>query len=69
MDPVDQLPFMIGLAALHVVAEPGTGLATEALDVGQRLVAVHGGLARAEQVQVGAVEYKDGWHCGLLSGR
>src|SRR5690606_6584408 len=45
-------------------AEPVAGLPAQALDVGQRLVAVLRRFARAQQVEVGTVEDEDLLHGG-----
>ena len=62
VNPVDQLAFVIRLPALDLDAKLRAGIGTQALDIGQRFMTVLGRLAGAEQVQIGAVEYKDFFH-------
>jgi hypothetical protein len=62
VDPVHQLAFVVALAEVQLQPVRGAGFFAQLLDVGQRGRAVHGGLARAEQVEVGAVEDEGGFH-------
>src|SRR6267142_5360882 len=59
VDPVDQLTLVVGLTEIHVELVASGGIARERLDVLQRGSAIGLRLARAEQVEVRAVEHKD----------
>ncbi len=65
LDPVDQFAFDVRLAEHDVEAEALGGRAAKLLDVGERGAAVFLRLARAEQVQIGAVEDVDGLGHGI----
>ncbi|MOA19164.1 hypothetical protein D3C78_1395240 [compost metagenome] len=60
MDPVDQFAFVVGLAELHLEAQPGSGAAAQGGNVGEGFMAVGGGLTGAEHIEVRAVENQDG---------
>ncbi|MCY1547839.1 hypothetical protein D9M68_839190 [compost metagenome] len=51
---------MVGLAELHLEAQPGGGAAAQRLDVGEGFMAVGSRFAGAEEVEVRAVEDQDG---------
>ncbi|MDT4885345.1 hypothetical protein FQZ97_1215700 [compost metagenome] len=57
---------MVRLAAFDRHAELGTRFMAQALHIGERVAAVLFGLARAEQVEVGAVEDEDFLHDGSV---
>src|SRR5262249_6589804 len=59
VDPVDQLTFVVGLAEFHIELVASGGIARECLDVLQCCAAIGLRLARAEQIEVRAVEHKD----------
>jgi len=59
VQPVNQHAFVIGLAAFHLQAQRMPLPDQPRFDIGQGIVAVNLWLARAEQVQVRAVEDKD----------
>ena len=59
LNPVDDLALVVGLAEFDREAEALRGLAAQLLDVVERRMAVVLGLARAERVQVRAVEDVD----------
>ncbi len=60
MNAVDQRTFVVALEALEADAVPGARCrARRAVDVGERLAAVDLRLARAEQIQVRAVQDED----------
>lgn len=66
VDAVDNGAFMVGLEVVHCEAEAlalGFGCGD---DVGERCAAVNGGLARAEEVQVGAVDEEDVFRHGCV---
>ena len=58
-DPVDELALVVRLAARHLGAPLGGVALHAAVDLVQRRVAVDAGLARAEEIQVGAVQDED----------
>ena len=62
MQPVDQIALVVALAKLQHQPVARTGLQAQGLDIGKRVRPVHSGLARAQQVQVGAVENKNIFH-------
>ncbi|OIQ70144.1 hypothetical protein GALL_482490 [mine drainage metagenome] len=65
MDPVDQLIFAVGLVKADLDAEVFGEGAKVGLDIGEGFGAVDMRLAFAQQVEVGAVEDKDGrFHAG-----
>ena len=65
LNPVDDLALVVRLPELDREAVRGRGLAAELLDVLERGAAVDLRLARAEQVEVRAVEHVDGLGHGL----
>jgi len=56
VDPIDQRTFMIGLAKLDPKAEASGSIPAELFDVGKGSAAIGLWLARAEQIQIGAVK-------------
>ena len=68
VDGVHQRALVVGLEALDVEPVRVGGVLGELLDVGQRGRAVLLRLAGAEEVQVGAVEDKDGAAAGFGGG-
>ena len=67
LDPVDQLAFVIGLAKIDLQVERGRAREAARFDIGQGVMAVDRRLAHPEQVQIGAVEHKDGRHASSPS--
>jgi hypothetical protein len=59
LEPVDQLALVIRLPALDRVAAATRMIAEHAVDLRERDLAVHPGLAGAEQIQVGAVQHEN----------
>src|SRR5215471_5197709 len=60
LDPVDELPFVIGLPEIDLEVERGGTRQTPLLDIGQCVATVNRGIANPEQVEIGAVQDKDG---------
>ena len=58
VNPVEQFAFVVGLAEFDFQPELFGAATTQGGDIGQGLMAVGGGLAGAEQVEVGAVEHQ-----------
>lgn len=67
VQPVDQMTFMIGLAKVDV--RPGIArlVIQPSGDVVQRIAPVNVRFARSEQVEIGAVQYKDEWPLKQIS--
>src|SRR5471032_1170269 len=66
VDPVEQFAFVVSLAEFDFQPEFFRASPTQGGDVGQGFMAVGGGLAGAEQVEIGAVEHQhDGRHFGV----
>ena len=59
---IDQLAFVVALAEIKRKAIGRAGALTQRLHVGQGLAAIDLRLARAQQVQVGAVQNHHGFH-------
>ena len=60
LDPVDELAFMIGLPELDLQVERGGARGATLLDVAERVMPVYRRVTDPEQVQIGAVQDKDG---------
>lgn len=64
VDAVDERAFVVGLQVRERDREARALAGRRADDVGEGGAAVDGGLACAEEVEVGAIEYEDGFrHC------
>jgi len=66
VNPVQQRALVVALVKAQRKAVARTGGSADLLDIGQRVRTVNGGLARTQQVQVGAIEDEDGFHRGAL---
>jgi len=60
VQPVDQMAFMVGLAEVEGYAQLPGPIAHHPSDIVERVAPINLGFAGAEQVEVGAVEDKDG---------
>src|SRR3954447_7310321 len=69
MNPGDELAFVIGLAEDKLDAPLLADRSQAGLEIGERVAAINGGLARAEKVQVRAIEDEDGRHPESRRGR
>ena len=61
LDPIDQLAFMVGLAELDRQVESLAPREAALFEIGQRIITISRRLAHAEQIEIGAVQDKDGW--------
>jgi hypothetical protein len=61
------VPFVVALAKIQRKTIGGAGALTQGLHIVQRLRAIHLRLACAQQVEVGSVEDKHGFHIRVLS--
>src|ERR1700752_3766219 len=59
LDPVDQLPFMIGLPEIDLEAECSGPGGAALLDIAERVLPVYRRLADPEQIKIGAVQDED----------
>ena len=62
--PVDEHTFVVALAEICRKAIGKAGAFAQVLYIGQCLRPVYLGLARAQQIEIGAIEDHDGFHCG-----
>ncbi len=60
MDPIDELAFVVGLAEIDRQIERRGARQAALLDIGQRIIAIGRRLAHPKQVQIGAIQDKDG---------
>src|SRR5215469_2595647 len=70
LDPVDELSLMVRLAEIDAEPERLAAFDAGLLDFGQGLVAIDGGLAQPQHVEVGSVENENGvfgGHATLIS--